>query len=417
MDTGISKEIRRQGNGEADAPANASNVPAAELDARLARFALAMDRTHPDWALCAVVGDMNQYYFTGTICDGLLLIRRGEAPVLWVRRSYERALRESALGDIRPMAGFRDVAEQCRALPETLYLDMSAATMDWYDRLSKHLRFVRVRPADNILLAVRAVKSPYELDRMRLAGQTIDRLLREALPPLLREGVSEADLGGELYALLIKNGYHGLSRFTMRNAAMMLGHLGFGESPLYPSVFNGASGLRGLCPAAPVLGSRDVRLREGDLVYADIGFGIDGYNVDKTVIYSFRREPPEFVTHAHRHCLELERLAASMLIPGARPSDIYEAVCNAVEPAFRAHFMGVPGRSVRFLGHGVGLYIDEHPVLAKGFDEPLACGMTMAIEPKISLDGIGMVGTENTYCITESGAESLTGDTRDIAVC
>ena len=60
-------------------------------------------------------------------------------------------------------------------------------------------------------------------------------------------------------------------------------------------------------------------------------------------------------------------------------------------------------------GHSIGLTMDEAPVLAKSFREPLAEGMTFAIEPKIALDGIGMVGTENTYLVTAAGGESLTG--------
>jgi len=392
-------------------------TPKSELKQRMIRFTAAMDAAYADWEVCAITGGVSMYYLTGTICDGMVLIRRGKDAVLWVRKSYERAGLESEFSDIRRMNSFRDVASAVSPLPNTLYLDMSAATLEWYGMLNKYMKFENVLPVDGVMLEVRAVKSPYEIEIMRRAGSVIDRLLREDLPEFLHSGMSEADLGAGMLLLFLKNGYHGVSRFSMRNADVLLGHVGFGCSPLYPSIFNGASGIAGLCPAVPVLGSRDVRLKAGDLVYIDIGFGVDGYNADKTLIYSFGEVQPEHVRNAHSHCLELEKLTVSMMRPGAKPSDIYNSVMQSVRPELRGCFMGAAGRTVNFLGHGVGLYVDELPVLAKGFDQPLECGMTIAVEPKISVDGHGLTGSENTYLITESGAKSLTGEPQEIIVC
>jgi len=71
--------------------------------------------------------------------------------------------------------------------------------------------------------------------------------------------------------------------------------------------------------------------------------------------------------------------------------------------------MGLGGNKVSFIGHGIGLVIDSWPVLAKGFDEPFEAGMTMAVEPKTGIEGVGMVGVENTFEVTESGGVCLTG--------
>lgn len=393
-----------------------NKVPAAELQNRLTRFRAAMDATYPDWELCALVGPMNVFWLTGTIFDGMLLLRRDGDAALWARRGYERALLESEFEGIRRMNSFKDVAAANPELPDTLYLDMSFATLEWHAFLSRHMKFSRILPVDAVCLEARAVKSGYELARMREAGQTIDRLLGDEVPGLLREGISEAELGAELFGLFIRNGHHGVSRFSMRNADVVMGHIGFGVSALYPSVFNGASGLVGLCPAAPVLGSREVTLKKGDLVYIDIGFGVDGYQVDTTQIYSFGGPPAEAVSRAQSHCLELERKASDRLRPGAKPCEIYETVLAQVPPELRDCFMGAPGRTVPFLGHGVGLYVDEYPVLAKGFAKPLESGMTLAVEPKVGIEGVGMAGSENTYLVTESGGECLTGMARDIIV-
>ena len=394
-----------------------NKVPGKELENRMKRFTSAMDAANSEWRVCVIAGGMSMYYLTGTIADGALIIEREKESALWVRRNYERSVLESEFHDIRPMSSFRDVRSTLGELPDTVYLDMSEATLEWYGFFNKYMQFEKALPIDNLMLRVRAVKSPYEIEIMSRAGRIYDGLLRNDLPPLLREGVSEAELGAELYSLFIKSGYHGVSRFSMKNADVVMGHLGFAESPLYPSVFNGASGLTGLCPAAPVLGSREVKLKSGDLIYVDLGFGIDGYNIDKTVVYSYGAPQSPEVEAAHNHCLDIEKFIASMLCAGERPSDIYEKAMDTVKSEYRSSFMGTRGRTVPFLGHGVGLYINEWPVIAKGFTEPLECGMTMAVEPKIGIDGAGMVGSENTYLITESGAVSLTGEVREIVYC
>ncbi len=72
--------------------------------------------------------------------------------------------------------------------------------------------------------------------------------------------------------------------------------------------------------------------------------------------------------------------------------------------------MGFGDRRANFLGHGVGLQIDEFPVLAEGFDEPLDAGMVLALEPKKGVPGVGMVGIEDTFVVTPEGGRSITGD-------
>jgi len=391
-------------------------TPKSEIGNRLKRFTEMMDETYENWELCAVSGGVNMFYLTGTMCDGVLFIQRGGNVTLWVRRSYERAVIESGIDDIRPMRSFRDIAGTFSSFPDTLYLDTANASLEWYGLLCKHMPFKNVLPVDRVLLDTRAIKSQYESDIMKRAGKETDRIYRMELPSLLKYGISEVELGAELFSVFLKNGFHGVSRFSMRNVDSILGHVAFGESSLYPSAFNGASGIKGLCPAVPVLGNRDRLLQAGDLIYVDLGIGIDGYHIDKTIVLSYKKPQPEYVIAAHDHCLELERLAVSMLKPGAVPADIYEVVTAAVNSEFKQCFMGAEGRTVPFIGHGVGINVDEMPVIAKGFNTSLEANMTIAIEPKIGLDGIGMVGSENTYLVTENGGISLTGTPRTLDV-
>jgi Xaa-Pro aminopeptidase len=91
-----------------------------------------------------------------------------------------------------------------------------------------------------------------------------------------------------------------------------------------------------------------------------------------------------------------------------------KAVEMAEHAGLGSHFMGMPGEQARFVGHGVGLELDEFPVIAQGFKVPLQAGQTIAIEPKFVFPGLGVIGIENTFAVGASGGEKLTDLADDI---
>ena len=384
-------------------------TPASELRDRMERFRLRMERDHPTWEFAAIFGRANQFYLTGTMQDGVLLIPRDREAVLWVRRSLERALDESFFPDIRPMRSYRDAAAGMGACPGVIHVETEVVPLALLERFQKHFPFREVKPLDAGAAMVRAKKSAYELAIMERAGRIHRRVLEDAVPGMLREGMSEAELGGEVFSRLVREGHHGITRFGMFGTEMVLGQFGFGENSLYPTGFDGPGGCRGMAPGAPVLGSRDRTLRSGDLVFVDCGCGVQGYHTDKTVTYTFREPVPEEAVEAHYRCVEVQDEAASLLRPGVMPSEIYETILGSLDPAFLENFMGYGNRRVQFLGHGIGLAVDEAPAIARGFDEPLEEGMVFAIEPKKGVRGVGMVGIENTFVVTRGGGRCITG--------
>ncbi len=389
-------------------------VPLNELKNRLKRFKMEMSVFNPDWEIAVIFSKINLYYFTGTMQDGMLMIPRDDEATFWVRRSYERALDESSFGKIEHMNSFRDAAKSKNSIPDTVYLETETVPLAFYQRFQKHFPFKNFEPADDSIAAVRAIKSEYELQLMRKSGEIHQHVLEDIVPELLIEGISEADLGAELYKVMVKEGHHGITRFGMFDTEMLLGHIGFGDSSIYPTYFDGASGTRGLSPAVPLLGSRERKLRIGDLVYIDIGCGVEGYNTDKTVTYMFGQSLPEYAIDFHNKCVEIQNEITSMLKPGSIPSEIYRTIMNNLDDEFKKHFMGFGNRKVKFLGHGIGLLIDELPVIAEKFDMALQEGMVLAIEPKRGIKNIGMVGIENTFIVTPSGGECITGHSKGL---
>ena len=178
-----------------------------------------------------------------------------------------------------------------------------------------------------------------------------------------------------------------------------MGHISIGESGNFPSVFNDPLGLRGVHPAVPHMGSAYVHWQEGLPLTIDNGFMHEGYQTDKTQVYwlGARSSIPNRVQAAQDCAIDIQTRIAAGLKPGVRPADLWAASLKLTKNGgFEEGFMG--------------LAIDEYPAIAKGFDLPLEEGTVLAIEPKIGIPGVGMVGVENTFVVTPRGGKSLTGE-------
>ena len=383
-------------------------VPASELEVRLERFRRAMDAAHPGWEMAAVNHKVAMYYFTGTIQEGVLLIRPQDA-VFWVRRSFERACNESHFSDIRPMHSFREAAAFYGSAPKVMYVETKKATLDWERMLHKYFAFEELGSFDSVLQDLRMVKSEYELKQMEQSGAIHETVLDIVAPKLIHGGISEAQLAIALYSEMVQRGSHGTARFNQALGEEAVGIASFGKSGLVRTGFDGPGGTDGTCIAVQSIGNAFRKLQPGRLVYLDIPCGFDGYHTDKTVVYYYgelaKDEQSKHLMEAQQRCLELEQEVVRLMVPGEPIENLYLRTMDKFDNIYGDAFMN----GGKFLGHSIGLVMDEAPAIAKGFKQPLQPGMTFAVEPKIALPGLGMVGTENTYVVTENGARSLTG--------
>ena len=370
-------------------------TPLVELKKRMTTFCHTMDMQHPNWQMSMIFSKINLLYFTGSMSEGVLIIERNNGSTYWVRRSYERAIEESAFENIRPMSSYRDAAQNYTIIPPRIYLETEFVPLAMFQRIQKHFPFQSFEALDQQVALTRSVKSTWELKFMEEAGRIHRRVLEERVPTLLHEGMSEADLAAVLYKTMVDEGHQGIARFAMHDSEMIVAQLGFGTNTLIPTNFDGPAGNRGLNAALPTLGNRERKLKKGDLVFIDMGLGVNGYNSDKTMTYMYGTQLSDEVQNIHLQCVDIQNRAASMLKPGNTPELIYESIMESLTPEFKQNFMGFGNRQVKFLGHGVGLNVDEFPVIAKGFKTPIEENMVFAIEPKKGIEGVGMVGTEN----------------------
>ncbi|QNU65635.1 aminopeptidase P family protein [Ruminiclostridium herbifermentans] len=392
-----------------------------ELETRIERLCNAITKRNPEWDNVLIINRINQYYLTGTMQDGLLIINKNGTAKFFVRRSLNRAIDESPLAEsqictIYPMESYRDAAKIVGSELGETFVETETLTIGIIERIKKYFKYSNLYPVENIIFEVRAVKSPYELYWLQEAGRLYNILLEEVVPSILREGMSELEFTAEMYSTMLKMGYHGVTRFYRYQTEMIAGQIGFGDSSLVETNFDSPGGMRGMCPAVPIIGSRDRILKKGDLVFIDIGFGMYGYHVDRTQIYMFGASPSDEVIEVHRKCIEIEKRAAQLLKPGNIPSEIYNNIMKELDSDFLKNFMGFGDRMVRFLGHGIGLHVDEPPVIANGFNSPLQENMVIALEPKKGIAGVGMVGVEDTYIVTPNGGKCITGGEKDIII-
>ncbi|EFL53239.1 peptidase M24 [Solidesulfovibrio fructosivorans JJ]] len=395
-------------------------LPEEEMADRLAKCRAALAKVAPEAGGLLVFSRLAIYYLTGTWANGVLWLPASGKPVLACRKGKERALLESPLQTIVGFRSYGDLMPLCEKAgsPITSICAAEQSGLSWNlaALLSSRLPGVSFVPGDAALAMAQAQKSAWELAKIRLCGARHAEGLMERLPAVIQPGMSEREITRKCWDVFFDLGHQGQLRMT-NGDEIFLGHIAAGDSGNYPSVFNGPVGLRGEHPALPFSGYAGAVWKKGGVLTIDNGFTIEGYVTDKTQVYFAGKASaiPDSVRRGHDLCMRVQQAVAKRLTPGAKPSELYALALSIVaEAGMDVGFMGLDGNKVRFLGHGIGLAIDAWPVIAKGFDEPLEAGMTLALEPKFGIPDIGMVGVENTFEVTEQGGKCLTGDRYDI---
>ncbi|HAS90656.1 MAG TPA: aminopeptidase P family protein [Desulfovibrio sp.] len=396
-------------------------VPRSELEARWAKCRRFLPEVAPQAGGILCFSRLQIYYLSGSFVNGAVWLPLEGEPILFVRKSCDRASIESSMRNIISFRSFKDLApiakELGQPLSEVIGAETAGLTWQLGEMLTMRMPEYKFVPCDKVLALSRAVKSEWELEIMREVGLLHHTALYEILPELLETGMSEMDIAKYLWNVFFELGHEGHMRMQTFNEEIFLGHISAGDSGIYPSSFNGPLGLRGVHPATPFMGSGDKFWEKGAPLSVDCGFVMQGYHTDKTQVYwsGPKSSIPKEVLDAQYFCQDMQALAADHLMPGTPVCEVYAKVMEQVEKeGFTEGFMGIGECKVPFIGHGIGLTVDGFPPIAKGFDIPVEEGMVFALEPKQGLPGIGMVGVENTFEITADGPESLTGDDYDI---
>lgn len=391
-------------------------VPRAEIEQRTRRFQTGLRQAGVDLAL--IVQNSDLFYLTGTLQQGQLLVPAEGEPVYLVRKDPERARQESAVTDIRPVGSMRElpavVAELGVGAQAVVAMELDVLPVNLFRRYEALFPGAAIKDCSQLIRTVRSVKSDYERALTAEAAQIVDRGFQAAVENL-RPGMTEVELSAACEAAMRRAGNSNVKMrqfneewpFGNVSAGPHAGLAGYTGNPLAGAGVSPAVGQgSGWRPIAP-----------GDPVVLDLVAFAGGYLCDQTRIISIGPLPAD-LAEGHRLCLEVQDVIKHAARAGAMCGDVYKEANDwmterLVATSLDAYFMGAPSNQAPYVGHGVGLELDELPVLARGFKMVLEEDQVVACEPKLVFPGRGAVGVENTWRVTVSGLERLTISTDD----
>ena len=389
-------------------------TPPEEIKGRLRRLRAAMEQSGIE--ACLVVQKMDYYYLSGTAQDALLFVPAEGQPLLIVRRELERARVETPLENILGIRSARELPDLIKAhwgrLPEILGLELDILPAADYFRYQTLFEGVRLVDASSLIRDIRKIKSVFEIELMKKAGE-IGKTVYHRARDFLREGMTEIEFGGLMEAEAKLFGHEGLIRVRSFNYEAYTWHVLSGPNGGIVSQSDSPMGGLGLSPAFPVGASlRPMKAHEPILV--DFGICYQGYQADQTRMFSIGKMTDKFI-HAYNACREIHDALLAETRPGADCEKLFLDTLKVAEKlGYKDSYLGPTGLQTRFIGHGIGLELNEFPFLAQGQSYPLEAGMTFAIEPKIVFAGEGSVGLENTVLVTNDGYEFITPLEHDI---
>lgn len=378
-----------------------------EYNDRLARLVAELDPCGIDLAVISHQPDL--FYYSGTCQASYLLVTRKAEVMILARRGAVRASAETTL----PVVEFNDpsqlwgiVRRSMTVNPCGLGLAFDVTRHDQVLRLHRAFPQAELIDLSPIVRGLRQIKSLAELELIRLAARQVDGACRTAAS-LLRLDQSELELAIRIEAYLRRKGHPGLVRVRQGGMAPAMGYVAAGASTVPAPELDTICVGPGLSPAMP-FGAGDHEFRAGEPVLFDYYGCCGGYMAEEGRMLSLNRPPAE-AGWAHEAMRQVLRKIETLLGPGQATGRLYEAARREARfLGYEEQFLSSGRGQLPFVGHGIGLELDEPPFLAVGRKDKLAPGMVLAIGPRVLLPGLGVVGVENTYLVTEGGFETLT---------
>ncbi|HQJ28399.1 MAG: Xaa-Pro dipeptidase [Methanosaeta sp. PtaB.Bin039] len=376
--------------------------PRFEIESRIKRLQSRMG----DLDGAVILDSVDVAYFAGTGQEGLIYIPRDGQAVMMARKSLSRAAMESPL-PVRPLRSLKDLRSELRIQPgSALGLELDVIPFNHYTRLMRVLDGCKAVDVSETIRHLRSVKSEFEIGLTRQAANMVDAGLA-CVPDHLTEGMREIELSSWVEKTMRDLGHQGAIRFRRYNHFLPLGHLMAGENAAIASYVASPTGGQGVSLLQPQ-GAGFRRIGRNEPVLVDFAGVYNGYTADETRIFSIG-PLPRHLEEAHAAALQVEEVVASQLLSGRTGRELFDiAESEGARLGYGDHLGGPPGSKCGFVGHGVGLEIDEPPVLGPT-DHRIVPGMTIAVEPKMIFPATGVVGIEDTFLTTEGRPIRLTG--------
>ncbi len=374
-----------------------------ELKQRRDKIRVLMAQHSVDAAL--ITCNVNLIYTFGCVISGYLYLPLHDVAHVFVKRPNN--LEGEHIHSIRKPEQLPELIKELGLpMPTRLMLEGDELPFNEYNRLAACFPDAEVISCGTSLIRqARSVKTELEISMFRHSAAAHAEAYKE-IPSVYRPGMTDRQLSIEIERLMRLQGCLGIFRVFGRSMEIFMGSLLAGNNAGVPSPYDFALGGEGLDPSLPG-GANGTLLQAGQSFMVDMGGNFYGYMCDMSRVYSVGRLPQQ-AYDAHQVCLNVQEAVAAAARPGVACEDLYNIALEIVQKAgFADCFMGT-GQKAKFIGHGIGLEINEQPVIAPRIRQQLEPGMVFALEPKMVLQGVGPVGIENSWVVTQNGVEKLT---------
>jgi Xaa-Pro aminopeptidase len=353
---------------------------------------------------CLLSVDVNLYYMTGRIYNGYFYLPAEGEPWFFVRRPV--GLHGQQLEYIRKPEQITGIlADKGVQTPGKLLLEADELPYNEYMRLKAIFNPQHTANATTVMRTLRMIKTPWEIEQFRISAAR-HAATYSGIPECYRPGMTDLDFQCEIERLMRRNGSIGIFRTFGSNMDIFQGSLLAGDNAGAPSPFDFALGGEGPGTFAP-FGANGTLLEDGMAVMVDMAGNYTAYLTDMTRTFSIGKLNDE-AYRAHQVALEIQNETERVARPGVPCSELYNLALDITSRhGLEPYFMGTK-QQARFVGHGVGIQINELPVLTPRSGDVLQAGMLFALEPKFVIPGVGAVGIENSYLVTGTGIEKIT---------
>lgn len=345
------------------------------------------------------------YYYSGIGIDGAVFVPAEGEPIHLIKRNLAFACNHSALTRVQEFGKQSKIFETLRVKSESkLAIEADLLPFSFVEYLQSRAGRIHLVDGSQLFKQLRAVKSDYEIGLIGRAARTIDRVFgfcEETAQPEM----TEVELSSRLDSWLLQNGHDGfITTHAFGSMMPQYSYVISSTAAAMNTTFTPVSST-GLSLKYPYGPSR-TRIGRGRPFLVDACGNCRGYISDTTrtfVCGSFDKAARDQLDALN----QLRTLISRGLGPGVNLGELYGHVLElARELGIEEYFMGVGPDKVAFLGHGVGLELDDLPVFhARGPE--LLVGNTLACEPKLIIPGRRVLGIEDTYAVTRSGSRRL----------
>lgn len=374
-----------------------------EFESRLQKVRAQMNDTDA----LLISDNANIYYLTGRVFAGYVYLPLHGMPLMFVRRPV--GLEGDGVVYVRKP---EQIVETLGLnMPASIGLELDVTSYSDIERLKHVFDGARVVNASPMMAAARAVKTQRELELISDSGVKQERVYRR-VPHLYQEGMTDLELQVEIERVSRLEGCLGQFRISGNSMELFMANILVGENADTPTPYDFAMGGEGLDPSLPV-GVNGSIIKSSDSVMVDANGNYTGYMTDMTRTFAVEKLAP-LALKAHKCSMDICHAIAEAGRPGVEARTLYELAVNMARDArLHEYFMG-HRQKAGFVGHGIGIEINERPVVAPRSHDILAEGNVVAIEPKFVIPGTGAVGIENTYVVESDGMLCLTNAPEEI---